>query len=120
MFVDLDGFKQVNDTLGHAAGDAFLAEVAGRLTDLVRPGDTVARLGGDEFTLILDDVETLSDVIAISDRILESLARPFDVDGEEARISGSLGITFGSPRYTEADDLVRDGDIAMYQAKAKG
>lgn len=120
VFIDLDGFKQVNDSLGHAVGDDFLVDVARRLGDCVRPGDTVSRLGGDEFLVILDDIANLTDVTTVADRILDALTESFDAGGSVIATSGSLGIAFGSAQYEAPDDLVRDADIAMYRAKARG
>ena len=120
IFLDLDGFKGVNDALGHAAGDALLIQVARRLEGCLRPGDTTARLGGDEFTLILDDLANSLDAVRVAERVLKALDRPFDLSGREAKISGSLGIAFSSSGYDNIDDLMRDADIAMYRAKARG
>lgn len=120
LFIDLDRFKSINDTLGHAAGDELLVEMARRLELCTRPGDTVARLGGDEFTLILDDLGELADATAVARRILESLSSPFKVAGQEVTSSGSIGIAFSSPSYHHAEDLMRDADIAMYRAKSAG
>lgn len=119
LFIDLDGFKGINDTLGHAAGDELLIEVAHRLQGCLRPGDTTARLGGDEFTLILEGLREPQDAIRVAERVLGSLSRPFLLAGEEASISGSIGITY-STGYEDVDDIVRDADAAMYRAKSRG
>ncbi|WP_433300980.1 putative bifunctional diguanylate cyclase/phosphodiesterase [Actinoplanes sp. CA-030573] len=120
LFVDLDGFKLVNDSLGHAAGDAVLAEVAARLRACVRSIDTVARLGGDEFAILLAGFETEDEVIAVADRVLDQIGRPFDLTGQDIFIGASVGVTFSTPASPDADALVRDADLAMYHAKRTG
>jgi diguanylate cyclase (GGDEF)-like protein len=120
LFVDLDGFKLVNDSLGHAAGDAVLAEVGARLRACVRSTDTVARLGGDEFGVLLAGFETDDEVIAVADRVLDQVGRPFDLTGQDVFIGASVGVTFSTPASPDADALVRDADLAMYHAKRTG
>ena len=120
LFIDLDRFKVINDSLGHEAGDELLVEMARRLEECVRPGDTTARLGGDEFTIILEDLTELEDATLVAGRILDSLARPFHIAGQEIGNSGSIGIAYGSPRYESPDELLRDADLAMYKAKTGG
>ncbi len=120
LFIDLDRFKEINDTLGHAAGDRLLIETARRLEGCIEPGDTAARLAGDEFTLILEDVKTVADASRTAERILESLNRPLDLEGQRVEISGSVGLVFSSSDYQRAEELIRDADIAMYRAKARG
>lgn len=120
LFIDLDGFKAVNDGLGHNAGDELLIQVAKRLQNCLRPGDTTARLGGDEFTLIVEDIKESLDAIRVAERVLQALTKPFDLEGHEARISGSIGVAFSSSGYETIEDLMRDADIAMYRAKARG
>ncbi|MEM8934088.1 MAG: diguanylate cyclase, partial [Acidobacteriota bacterium] len=121
VFIDLDGFKQINDTLGHAAGDELLIEMARRLEGCLRPGDTVARLGGDEFNILLDDFHEVADATRVADRILASLAEPFDIAGQEVTsCTGSIGIAFSTAGYDTVDDLMRDADLAMYRAKSRG
>jgi diguanylate cyclase (GGDEF)-like protein len=120
LFVDLDGFKLVNDSLGHAAGDAVLAEVGARLRACVRGMDTVARLGGDEFAVLLADFETDDEVIAVADRVLDQMSRPFDLTGQEVFIGASVGISMSDPASPDADALIRDADLAMYHAKRTG
>jgi len=120
MFIDLDRFKVVNDSLGHAAGDELLIETARRLKSCVRPGDMVARLGGDEFTVILEDLHDYSGATRVAERILTTLAQPFHIGGQEIVNSGSIGIALSFTSYTQADDMVRDADIAMYRAKNRG
>ncbi|GAB1235166.1 EAL domain-containing protein [Ferrigenium sp. UT5] len=120
MFLDLDHFKEVNDTLGHGQGDALLVEAAQRITTCVRESDTVARLGGDEFTLILSELEdrTIAERIAIA--ILTALARPFKLDGAVAYVSASIGITLFPEDAVSLDDMLKNADQAMYVAKNAG
>jgi len=120
MFVDLDRFKLVNDTLGHVKGDELLQQVAQRLKDCLRRGDTLARQGGDEFTIILPELRDRQDAKAIADKFLESLHRPFDLDGHEVHISASIGIAIYPGDGETIDELLRHADIAMYQVKALG
>jgi diguanylate cyclase (GGDEF)-like protein/PAS domain S-box-containing protein len=119
LFLDLDSFKQVNDLLGHASGDLLLVQVAERLRESVRPGDTVARLGGDEFAVLL---ESADDAVAVdvAKRITTALRRPFTVDGHEILVRGSLGLAIASSDVRNADRLLRNADLAMYRAKAAG
>ncbi len=120
LFLDLDRFKVVNDSLGHAAGDTLLIALARRLESCLRPGDSVARLGGDEFTVLLDDIADASDATRVADRIEHELQNPFEVDGQEVYTSASIGIAFGDLRYKRADEVIRDADLAMYRAKSAG
>lgn len=120
MFIDLDGFKLVNDTLGHDMGDLLLKEAAARLQECVRSGDTVARLGGDEFTVIMPNLDESQMSEVVAGRILESLATPFDLDGKEAFVSGSMGITIFPDDAERVHELVKNADSAMYLAKEKG
>ncbi len=120
LFLDLDRFKAINDNLGHAAGDELLKEVAERLQECLRPGDTTARLGGDEFTVILEDIPNSFEAARIAERMLAALARPFVLGGQEQLTSVSIGIAFSSTGYTRVDDLMRDADLAMYRAKSRG
>jgi diguanylate cyclase (GGDEF)-like protein/PAS domain S-box-containing protein len=136
LFIDIDGFKVLNDSLGHAAGDELLIQVAKRLTACFRETDTVsrsatamnstvtndslARLGGDEFTVLLDDVSEASDAIRVARRILDKIALPFTIGGQQIVISASIGIAASSNSYEGADDLLRDAEIAMYRAKQAG
>lgn len=119
LFCDLDGFKDVNDTLGHAAGDALLVEAFTRLRRAVRPPDTVARLGGDEFVVCCEDVDG-ADAPALARRIRRELRAPFRVHGRTVRISASIGIALARSADQSVDDLVRDADRAMYSAKSRG
>ncbi|MEH6823631.1 MAG: EAL domain-containing protein [Motiliproteus sp.] len=120
LFLDLDGFKVVNDTLGHDQGDYLLTEVAKRLCHCVREEDTVARQGGDEFSIILGQLKDAAIVEGISEAILKELKKPFNLDGELVHISGSIGITFYPQDARRVDDLLKAADQAMYAAKDKG
>ena len=120
LFLDLDHFKVVNDSLGHHVGDLLLKEVAKRLKECVRPGDTVARLGGDEFIILLADLAEPEDAREIADRIQESLDHPFRLQKNVVKTSASLGIATGQESYDQAEELLRDADIAMYRAKEGG
>jgi diguanylate cyclase (GGDEF)-like protein len=120
IFLDLDRFKVVNDTMGHNIGDLLLIESARRLKACLRSQDTVARLGGDEFVILLEDMESNEDYKIVAKRIQQSLDIPADLDGHQVFISVSMGIVLRDPRYELAEDLLRDADIAMYQAKNKG
>jgi diguanylate cyclase (GGDEF)-like protein/PAS domain S-box-containing protein len=119
LFLDLDNFKVVNDSLGHAAGDELLVEVATRLRATVRPGDLVARFGGDEFVVVCEGVDE-RDAVSLAERITEALGRPMRLGGVEVRPHASVGVTVQTAEHGEADELIRDCDIAMYQAKAGG
>jgi diguanylate cyclase (GGDEF)-like protein len=118
LFVDLDGFKPVNDRFGHAAGDAVLIDVAQRLTTCVRQSDTVARLGGDEFALLLEDVHP-PEVSVACERILASLSEGAEVAGHHLSLSASIGVAFGDSSET-AESMLRNADLAMYEAKSRG
>src|SRR4029079_11022521 len=118
LFVDIDGFKPVNDRFGHAAGDAVLVDVAGRLTTCVRQSDTVARRGGDEFALLLEDVHP-PEVSTACDWILAALSRGAHVAGHQLALSASIGVAFGDSSET-AESMLRNADLAMYEAKARG
>ncbi len=120
VFIDLDRFKVVNDSLGHSAGDQLLVEVARRLTSVVRPGDMVARLGGDEFTILLENLAADDGATTVADRVLQSLAEPVMLEGTDVRVGASVGIAYGNPSYTAPSEILRDADTAMYQAKSDG
>jgi len=117
LFLDLDRFKAINDSLGHQAGDQLLKTVAHRIQGCVREEDTVARLGGDEFTVLLDQVLDETQVMIVVDRILKSFQHPFELERESVSVGTSIGIVFANPHYKTALELLRDADIAMYQAK---
>lgn len=120
LFLDLDRFKVINDSLGHMTGDALLVETAKRLEKCVRPGDTVARLGGDEFVILFDDVRDAESARVIAERVQTSLSTPFYVNACEVFSSASIGIALSSQEYDRPEDILRDADITMYRAKALG
>lgn len=120
LFLDFDRFKVINDSLGHSEGDRLLVAIAGRLEFILRPGDLVARLGGDEFTILLSEINSAEDALTIAERIQEEIRNPFDLGGSEIVTTASIGIAFGSSDYEQAEEILRDADIAMYRAKAKG
>lgn len=120
LFLDFDRFKVINDSLGHAEGDRLLIAIAGRLKFILRPGDLVARLGGDEFTILLNELDSAEDALKIAERIHTEMGNPFDLGGSEIVTSASIGIAFGNNDYNQAEEILRDADIAMYRAKTKG
>lgn len=120
LFLDLDGFKHVNDSLGHAAGDQLLVVVAERLRACLRPEDIVARLGGDEFTILLTDPVDLHGAVRVAERVTAALTAPIVLDGRAVTVTTSIGIVLGTVDYHRGDDLLRDADVAMYQAKHGG
>ena len=120
LWIDLDNFKEVNDTLGHRAGDALLRQVSTRLSDCVRHTDTVARIGGDEFTIVLNDVMNSADAERIAENILASLQVPFDIDERQAMVTASVGISLSPDHGRGVSTLVKNADIAMYEAKRLG
>lgn len=120
MFIDLDGFKPINDSMGHGAGDLILVEVARRMNQQVRPGDTVARLGGDEFIAILPDLAREEDALLVAERIMESIARPYTVGGVDLHITASIGITLNDGSIEQPMQLIQQADLAMYKAKQQG
>lgn len=120
LFLDLDRFKLINDSLGHAAGDELLKAFAERLKHSTRPGDIVARLGGDEFAVLADDLHNPEDAVQLAERIHNALQDPFEVDGQQIFSSASIGIAKSAERYRDGDELLRDADIAMYSAKELG
>jgi diguanylate cyclase (GGDEF)-like protein len=121
VFIDLDGFKLINDTHGHATGDKLLIALASRMSSTLREGDTLARIGGDEFVAVLIDLSTPSSAHPVLERMRLAAAQPFLIDGLELQVSASLGVVF-YPQQTEmdAEQLLRQADQAMYQAKVAG
>jgi diguanylate cyclase (GGDEF)-like protein/PAS domain S-box-containing protein len=119
LFFDLDRFKLVNDSFGHAVGDHLLIALARRVAAELRPGDTVARLGGDEFTVLLEDIAVAEDAQVVAERILDSLRLAFKIDGHELFVSASIGIAISAPGLGSAD-ILRNADLAMYDAKRRG
>lgn len=121
MFIDLDRFKMINDSLGHLVGDQFLQAIAKILEKGLRSvGDTVARLGGDEFTILIDDIQQVSEALMIADRILNKFLQPIKIDNQTLFASASIGIVINNQEYESGTDLLRDADIAMYRAKSLG
>ncbi len=120
LFLDFDRFKNINDSLGHLAGDELLKAIAQRLQECLRPGDTVSRFGGDEFALLLEDVNDLSGATLVAERIQNAMRTPFQLGKQEVFSSASIGIALGHGNYERAEDLLRDADMAMYRAKARG
>ena len=120
LFLDLDRFKIVNDSVGHLVGDELLNEVGGRIAAGLESRDLVARLGGDEFAILLNDIEDTEDACAQAQRIIDALNAPIRLGGKEVFTSTSVGIAISAPRYRKAEELLRDADVAMYRAKAEG
>ncbi|MEE4637922.1 MAG: EAL domain-containing protein [Wenzhouxiangella sp.] len=120
LFIDLDRFKEVNDTLGHAAGDELLIRVSERLSSVVRKVDSVSRLGGDEFTVTLEGIPSQRTASEIADKIIVSLQSPFGIHGVDVTVTASVGISFFPSQSKDADELQRNADVAMYTAKADG
>ena len=120
LYLDLDRFKNVNDTLGHMSGDKLLVQLSNKLQDCMRASDTIARMGGDEFAIIFEDVETSEDLNILCERVLSVITEPLHVRKNEIRLSGSIGVVLGNPTYKSADEYLRDADIAMYIAKEQG
>jgi len=120
LFLDVDRFKVINDSLGHIVGDQLLLSVGQRLLLCLRPGDTVARFGGDEFAILLEDIDDVRSILLIAERIQKELSAPFHVCGHEVFATASIGIALNTPEYDRPEQILRDADIAMYQAKARG
>jgi diguanylate cyclase (GGDEF)-like protein len=120
LFVDLDDFKSVNDRFGHAVGDQLLVEVAKRMLPIMRPEDTVARWGGDEFTVLIKNPLSVEAALGTANRILEKIAEPYQINGVSLNISASIGVTMKYPKGDQPEDLLREADHAMYQAKSGG
>lgn len=120
LFLDLDRFKVINDSLGHLVGDQLLIAIARRVETCLRTGDTFARLGGDEFTILLDGIDDVQDAIQVGDRILKELTLPFNLNGHEVFTTASIGIALSTTSYDKPEDVLRDADTTMYRAKAGG
>jgi diguanylate cyclase (GGDEF)-like protein/PAS domain S-box-containing protein len=120
LFLDLDRFKLVNDSLGHSAGDALLIEVANRIKNCLRSTDVAARLGGDEFAVLLDTVESCEAALSATLRIQQDIARPIETRTDQLYSSASIGVAFSDQRYQDAEQMLRNADIAMYRAKGRG
>ena len=120
LFVDLDRFKVINDSLGHGVGDRLLIDVSRRLQSCVRPGDTVARLGGDEFGMLLEDIDTTAPAQVVADRIADTLQHPFLLEGREVFITASIGLALTEAGDLRPESILRDADMAMYRAKSNG
>ena len=120
LFLDLDRFKVINDSLGHLVGDKLLKQIAARLRTYVRPGDVVARLGGDEFTILLNRTGGIPDIELVADRLQRNLSKPFEIDGYEVFTSASIGIIVSDEIMRQPEDFLRDADAAMYRAKESG
>lgn len=120
LFLDMDRFKTINDSLGHIIGDQLLVVVGRKMADCIRPGDTVARLGGDEFAILLENISELSHAVDVAERVQKKLTVPLDVKGHEIFTSVSIGIALASERYERPEQVLRDADIAMYEAKGRG
>ena len=120
LFLDVDNFKVVNDSLGHEAGDELLCALAPRLAECVRTGDTVARFGGDEFVLLCEDISDEHEALEIAERVKQCFVRPLPIAGGEHFVTASIGVAMPTPRHDSSDSLLRDADAAMYQAKQRG
>ena len=120
VFADIDNFKVINDSLGHRTGDELLVAVAERFSHELRPDDVIARFGGDEFVILLERVEDLDDVRGVADRLAAAIREPFELDGQHRFVSASFGVALAEGDAVCADDLIRDADAAMYQAKEQG
>jgi diguanylate cyclase (GGDEF)-like protein len=120
MMLDLDNFKDTNDTLGHHVGDQLLQGIGSRMTELLRKGDTIARMGGDEFLLLLPEIQNLNDTTTIAQKIIELFEIPFIIDNHSIHITTSIGIAIYPNDSEDVDTLIKHADIAMYRAKASG
>tara|TARA_R110000851_G_C13101778_1_gene568607 strand:- start:1407 stop:4610 length:3204 start_codon:yes stop_codon:yes gene_type:complete len=120
MFIDLDGFKPINDSIGHNFGDLLLIEVAKRMCEQVRPGDTVARMSGDEFVILLPDLAMAEDVIPVADRLIASISKPYSIQGIDLHVTASIGITLSDGHLEQPMQLIQQADLAMYKAKQDG
>ena len=120
LFIDLDGFKQVNDTLGHDAGDRLLREIAARLRGCLREGDITGRMGGDEFVVLIEQFSEVGQLEGIAQKIIETLSRPASIRGRECRVTASVGISTFPNDGRDSQALLQSADSAMYRAKERG
>jgi diguanylate cyclase (GGDEF)-like protein len=120
LFIDLDGFKPINDVHGHAAGDALLTAVAQRLADSARRGDVICRFGGDEFLVMCDGLTDERQAVGIAERLAGRIAEPFEVEGHTVTVGSSIGVAMQDDGATDATALIHDADLAMYGAKRAG
>ncbi len=120
LFIDLDGLKAINDSLGHAVGDLLLVSVAERLAETLRDSDTVARLGGDEFVILAEDLESDEEALAVAERVVQGLEEPFEVGSIEVGMFASVGVSISRDPDADPEDLLREADVAMYRAKRRG
>jgi diguanylate cyclase (GGDEF)-like protein len=120
LYIDVDRFKTVNDSLGHTAGDSLLQAIAGRLRAVLRPEDTIARLGGDEFAILVESVRIPDEMLALAERVLAAFAAPFELAGRQITVRSSVGVVVAAVGDRTGDDLLRDADVAMYRAKVGG
>jgi diguanylate cyclase (GGDEF)-like protein/PAS domain S-box-containing protein len=120
LFIDLDGLKAINDSLGHAVGDLLLVSVAERLAEMLRDSDTVARLGGDEFVILAEDLESDREALAVAERVVRGLEEPFEVGSIEVGMFASVGVSVSRDPEADPEDLLREADVAMYRAKRAG
>jgi len=120
LFLDLDGFKAINDSMGHMMGDQLLIQISRRLKNCLRTTDTSARLGGDEFTILLEDLTDERESLRVVERLQKELAQPFKLGAREIQITASIGITWSNAKYERAEEILRDADVAMYRAKSAG
>jgi diguanylate cyclase (GGDEF)-like protein len=120
LFLDIDNFKNINDTLGHTIGDQLLRDVAKRLKACVRKSDTVSRIGGDEFIMLLSPINDIGDAVIIAEKILSVFQKPFRIDGHTLRVTTSIGLSVYPGDGENAETLLKNSDIAMYYAKERG
>jgi len=120
LFLDLDRFKNINDSLGHLVGDQLLVQIAARLKRCLRSGDTLARFGGDEFVMLLEDIDKIEDTVKVAHRVQQQLEKPYIINEQKVFASASIGIVLSTIGYQSTDEVVRDADIAMYEAKSQG
>jgi diguanylate cyclase (GGDEF)-like protein len=120
LFIDLDGFKKINDAMGHDTGDQLLKDVASRIREALRDADTVARVGGDEFVIVLDDIETNKNAALVANKIIVALAQPFELKSKQCRVTGSIGISMYPECSKIPEKLIQQADEAMYLAKQSG